>query len=161
MVMTAAKIFIGTTRPGYCDLEHNADNISCGATACSRSAPARPPQSTVDEKARSPATCITAGQRASLVLHQIVELRGLESLTLTLPVLFYEHPDQRKRRTGMSAGAVHCRSKPSHVVQLFRLLQICSTHRSVNSANRFRIQPPNTRPPRAVWNSTRTGSAAA
>ncbi|GAA1312345.1 hypothetical protein [Saccharothrix xinjiangensis] len=46
--------------------------------------------------------------------------------SLILPVLFHKCPDQHKQRTGTSAGAVHRRSKPSHVVHPHRLLQICS-----------------------------------
>lgn len=58
--------------------------------------------------------------------------RGQYELTLTLPAWFSYFPDQHKQRTSTSAGAVHCRSKPSHTVQLHRLLQICSTHSGVN-----------------------------
>jgi hypothetical protein len=39
----------------------------------------------VDGETRSPAEPVYAGQRAFLMLYPIVELRGLEPLTLTLP----------------------------------------------------------------------------
>ncbi len=102
----------------------------------SRFTPVSEPQSTVDEQTRSPADQVIPGQRAIHVLYQIVELRGLEPLSFTLPVPFNKLTDQRKQRTTTSTGVVHRRSKPPHVVQLHRMLQICSTHRSMNGGRR-------------------------
>jgi hypothetical protein len=52
----------------------------------SRFSPVWRPLSKVDQKRRSPAEPVCAGQRAIRIPYSRVELRGLEPLTLTLPV---------------------------------------------------------------------------
>jgi hypothetical protein len=57
------------------------------------------------------------------------------NLSRTLPAWSDRFPDQHKQRTSTLAGTVHRRSKLPHTVQLHRLLQICSRHRSVNEVD--------------------------
>jgi hypothetical protein len=121
--------------------KHNADHIPGGAPTCSERFD---PKSTVDtikiaHRTHHPRSTNDSGDPPTRGTMN----SNLRSLTLpTVP------QGSRPARTEnpMSADTVRRHSKPSFVVPLHRLLQICSTHRSTNS-RRGRTQPSNTRFP--------------
>jgi len=69
------------------------------------------------DKTRSPANLVYAGQRAIRMLYEIVELRGLEPLTLTLPEWSTKDFDLREPNHPRKSRAVDCRSVPLHAVR--------------------------------------------
>jgi hypothetical protein len=124
-----ARLHVRLRRPLRIRLDHRrrqrtrADTTAGRSSARQHARPSQPPGGT-------PLHCLQTRVGTLLRVAPHDDLRN-NKLSLTLPVLFHERPDQRKKSTGTSAGAVHRRSKPSHVVRLFRLLQICSTHCAV------------------------------
>ena len=82
----AAEVLVQVHPDGIPILEQNRDPISRISDPCSSFAPVRCTTVQSRRKTRSPTEPVYAGQRAICMPFIQVELRGLEPLTLTLPV---------------------------------------------------------------------------